>query len=301
MRNWKYIFIFFILSSCNEKLEEVVYSKSNCQGVPAFIKKVVPNTQGLAFSTSVKQKLGLWFIEPDENGNAKKLIYQDSTWKMGGWLGPMLTDKNGNIWCAPAPLVNVLDNPTEKQNNLYRVNPNTGKMELFLTLPNASKTSVENPYGIMGVTYNCEANVLYVSTVAGSTRKQQQGKIYCIDIENKKIQSTLDCGDAFGVGISLKDGFRKLYFGSARNSNIYSIGLNEKGSFLGKPAFAFTLDGQGPRGDDKAKKIREDAKGNLIITGYEFNFNLTAPFEKQENKYIFTYNFNVEKWVALLP
>lgn len=297
MKNWKIIFSALLFISCNEKLKEVDYSSNICQGSPSFIKKIVSNTTGIAFSTSENKKKGLWLVNALLSPNdPTRLVYQDSTWKMGGWLGPLLTDGLGNIWCAPVPVINILDNKTEEQNNLYQVNPTTGKMELFLQLPMKEKITNENPYGILGLAYNCQAKILYVSSVAGSTRKQQHGKIYCIDIENKKIKSTLNCGDAFGLGVSYKDGFRKLYFGNARNSNIYSIGLQENGSFLGDPQVVCSIEGLGPRGDDKAKKIREDKNGNLLVSGYEFNFNLTAPTEKQETIYTFTYNSNSEKW-----
>jgi hypothetical protein len=297
----KLLFLVILFSTffyaCQQKLEEVVFTSNTCQGFPSFVKSKFPGYTGIAFSTSEPKKMGLWLVYPaKKETDSTRRLYQDVSWKMAGWLGPLLTDRNGNIWCAPVPVINVLDNKPEDQNNLYKVDPITGKMELFLKLP-FSTLSNENPYGILGLAYNCEANVLYVSSVAGSTRKVQKGKIYCIDIEHKKIQSILDCGDAFGLGVSYKDGYRKLYFGSARNTSIYAIGLNEKGNFVGTPTLAFSLDGLGARGDDKAKKIREDKNGNLIVSGLEFNFNLTAPTEKQEGFYNFSFDSNNEKWV----
>jgi hypothetical protein len=297
MKNLISCFLVFILFSCNKKEAEVPFTSNICQGYPAFMKKLMPGAKGIAFSTTEGRNEGLWLVNPAiEPGKPGRLLYQDSSWKMAGWMGPLLTDKAGIIWCAPIPVVNMLKNPLEKQNNLYAVNPATGKMELFLALPPAEEFTSENPFGILGIAYNCEANTIYVSSVAGSTRKKQRGKIYCINIEKKKIQSTLHCGDAFGLGVSYKDGFRKLYFGSARNESVYAIGLDENGSFSGKPEFVFSLAGLGLRGDDKAKKIREDKNGNLVVTGQEFNFNLTAPTEKQETVYNFVFDFNTEKW-----
>jgi hypothetical protein len=296
----KYFILLLIINtffSCKEKLVEVDFKSNNCQGYPAYLKKLYPANSGFAFSTTESQKKGLWLVNPlkDMNDSSRK-VYQDITWKMGGWLGPLLTDKSGNIWCAPVPVVNVLDNPTKEQNNLYRVIPETGKMELFIKLPGAENENIENPYGILGLAYNCEANKLYVSSVAGSNRKVQKGKVYCINIEEKKIESTLDCGDVFGMGVNYKDGYRKLYFGSARNSDVFAIALNEDGTFNGEPQKVISLEGLGLRGDDKVRRIKEDNKGNLIISGIEFNFNLTAPTEKQETIYNFSYNINTENW-----
>ncbi len=284
------------LHSCTTKPAEVSYQSSICISTPPFLKQLGYTGVNAAFSTSDKKIKGLIYIQAPTIPNTPNIKYQDSTWKMAGWLGPILTDNKGNIWCAPVPVINVLDNPTELQNNLYKVNATSGKMEMYLTLPTTEKVSVENPYGILGLAYNCEANTLYVSTVAGSTRNQQHGKIVCINTETKTIISTLNCGDAFGLGISYKEGYRKLYFGNARNSNIYSIALADNGTFVGDPILAFSVEGLGPRGDDKAKKIREDKQGNLLVSGFEFNFNLTAPTEKQENNYTFYYNQGTEKW-----
>jgi hypothetical protein len=169
-------------------------------------------------------------------------------------------------------------------------------MNVAVALPINNKPTEENPYGVLALAYNCEANCVYASSVLGSTRKEEKGIIYCISTVDNTVIDKLTWGDAFGVGISFKEGYRKLYFGSARTSHVYSITINEDGKFIGKPVLAFSLQGLGPRGDDKAKKIREDQQGNLIISGYEFNFNLTAPTEIQENKYLFSWNDETKKW-----
>jgi hypothetical protein len=60
---------------------------------------------------------------------------------------------------------------------------------------------------------------------------------------------------------------------------------------------ALSLEGLGPRGDDKAKKIVFTPKGEMNIEGYEFGFNLIAPTEKQVTNYLFRYNPNTENWI----
>ncbi len=292
-----YIILLGLVFSCKPKIEEVSFRKSTCPGYPKFMNVKFPGIKGVGFSTTESKNKGLWLINPLIDAKYReRLIFQDSTWNDAGWLGAMLTDKNGNIWCAPVPVVNVLDNPTKDQNKLWCVNTNTGKMEVFINLPDGDKVSIENPYGILGITYNCEADVIYASTVAGSTRKQQNGKIYAINVNDKKIIGTLEVGDVFGLGMSYKDGYRKLYFGSARNGNVYAINLKENGAFVGEQKLAFSIEGLGPRGDDIVRKLKEDDKGNFIITGNEFKFNLTAPTEIQSNIYSFQYDANEEKW-----
>lgn len=295
-----YCLISIILLSCiacNTKPEEVPFAPNYCAAMPPFVKRIFPGKTNIAFSTNERIKYGLHIVElRATQGLPDAILYQDSSWKMAGWLGPLVTDNRGNVWVAPAPTVNILLNPTKEQNNLYRVDPNTGTMELYLQLPMPDSITNQNPYGILGLAYNCNASVLYVSSVAGSTRSKQLGAIYAINTTEKKIIATLNCGDAMGMAVSTKEGYRKLYFGTARNSTVYSVGLASDGTFQGGIQEAFSIQGLGPRGDDKVKKIKEDNQGILIVTGYEFNYNLTAPTEKQENKYEYIYNPNTLKW-----
>jgi hypothetical protein len=278
--------------ACNNKPEEVSYMQHSCAGIPAFTKTL--GFTNIAFSSSEKKIMGITLLS-----NYKmpfQTMYQDSSWKKAGWIGPLVTAPNGAVWCAPVPIINILYNKPEAQNNVYQINPKTGKMDLAVALPVANKPTVENPYGILGLAYNCEANCVYATSVLGSSRKEEKGVIYCISTIDNTVIDKLPWGDAFGVGVSFKEGFRKIYFGSARTSDVYSIGITEEGKFIGTPELAFSLQGLGPRGDDKAKKIREDKQGNLIISGFEFNFNLTAPTEIQENKYLFSWNDETKKW-----
>ena len=43
----------------------------------------------------------------------------------------------------------------------------------------------------------------------------------------------------------------------------------------------------------------DDKNGNMIIFGIEFNYNLTAPTEKQETIYRFRYDVEEKKWVLV--
>jgi hypothetical protein len=92
-------------------------------------------------------------------------------------------------------------------------------------------------------------------------------------------------------------GEKKLYYGSARRPVIYSILLTKAGKFDGIPKEELSLDMLGPRGDDKARRIRFDKNGDMLIYGIEFNYNLTAPTEKQESFYRFRYYSDVKKWM----
>jgi hypothetical protein len=292
-----FIYSLCILSSCKEG--KVEFNANTCKGNPAFIRSLGFDSRYSFFSTSDISTMGLLLLQSDEPGNPNARItgsFQHPSWKKGGWLAPIVLDESGNIFTAPAPFINILYNPIVNNNTVYRIDSKTGGMEEFLRLPFADSINTENPFGIIGMIYLCETGTLYVSTVAGSRRYEENGHIYVIDIRNKKIIDQLDHTDVMGMGITYITGQRKLFFGNGRNSDVMSVKLSSKGKFTGTPHKEFTLENLGPRGDDKIRRIRTDQYGNLIVHGMEFNFNLIAPREKQETIYNFYYDEDSKKW-----
>jgi outer membrane protein assembly factor BamB len=286
------------LFSCKD--EAVDYQSNECKSQGAFIKSIGFNPARSAFSTSENRKMGLVLIQFNENGdttNGGKKIYQHPSWKTAGWLGPILIDPQGNCFVGPIPVINLLDNPPAKQNTIYKVDANTGEMKMFMELPVAENISPTNPYGILAFAYLCESNTLYISTVQGSTRDTEKGFIYAVDATTGKIIDKISNIDAIGMGISYISGKRKLYFGSARTPDVNSVMLSKEGKFKGNPSLEFSISDFGPRGDDKVRRIKFDkTTGYMQIYAVEFNYNLTAPTEKQESVYSFAWNNDNQKW-----
>jgi hypothetical protein len=287
-----------LFNSCKE--EDVEFQTNECKAQPAFIKKLGFNPSRSALSTSEKRMMGLVLIEFNNAGdtsNGGKKMYQHPSWKNAGWLGPIQLDPYGNCFVGPVPVINLLDNSPAKQNIIYKAGAQSGEMKVFAELPAAENISATNPYGILGFTYLCENNTLYVSTVQGSIREKENGCIYALDAISGKISDKITNTDAMGMGISYASGKRVLYFGSARNGDIFSVTLSKEGKFSGKPQPAFSIAGMGPRGDDKARRIKFDKNGQMQVYGLEFQFNLTAPTEKQENIYTFMWDEGQKQWL----
>jgi outer membrane protein assembly factor BamB len=288
------------LSSCKE--EVVDFDANNCKGSPPFIQTMGFDTRLSYFSTSDVKTMGLLLQQSEQPGNPNARItksFQHPTWKKFGWLAPILVDEAGNIYTAPAPFISMVDNPVANNNTIYKVDAKTGEMQEFLRLPFADSINAQNPFGIIGMAYLCETGTLYVSSVAGSRLHKENGHIYAIDVKNNKIIDQVNNTDAMGMGISYVSGKRQLFFGTGRNSDVQAIMLNSNGKFSGKAEIAFTLQNLGSRGDDKVRRIRSDASGNLTVSGMEFNFNLIAPREKQETVYKFSYDESEKKWINL--
>jgi hypothetical protein len=297
----KYLIILvlgFVFYSCKE--ERVEFSANTCKRNPAFIQSMGFVQANSFFSTSDVRTMGLLLQQSEQPGNPSARIVktvQHPSWRQGGWLAPILIDNRGNIYTAPAPFISILDNPIANQNTIYRVDGNTGVMEVFMKLPLIDTTTIQNPFGIIGMILLCETNTLYVSTLSGSDRQHERGVIYAIDINTKKIIDKLTATDAMGLGITYATGKRQLFFGTGRNSDVFSITLNKKGRFSSSPQKEISLAGLGPYGDDKVRRIRTDQYGNLIIHGMSFNYNLIPQREKKETIYNFFYDPESKKWI----
>ncbi len=292
------------LLSCNDKIaEEDAYTIGTipCQVQPAYLTKTGLNPKTFALSTSEKRVKGLVAVEfvQTPQGLQRGKTWKDESWSKFGYLGPITTDDKGNSYVAPVPVINILENKTEKQNVVYKVDTRTAEMKPLAELPVPTINNHENPYGVLSVYFDCDAKLLYVSSVSGSDRTNEQGVIYIIDPETGIIKDQLKGIDAMGLCVGGISGEKRLYIGSSRNSNIYSIELTKAGKFTGKIKDEFSLDMLGPRGDDKARRIRFDKNGAMQIYGVEFNYNLTAATEKQETLYQFRYNDEEKKWTYM--
>lgn len=292
------LIIGFTFSSCKEG--GVDFLANDCKRTPAFFQSMGFDPKYSYFSTSDIKTMGLVLQQSDQPGNSNAKIIksiQHPSWRMAGWLAPIVIDNSGNIFTAPAPFINILDNPITNQNSIYKVDANTGVMEVFMKLPLTDTTTVQNPFGIIGMILLCETNTLYVSTLSGSDRQHERGAIYAIDVNTKKVIDKLTATDAMGLGITYITGKRQLFFGAGRSSDIFSIPLSNKGKFSSSPKNEFSLAGLGSNGDDKVRRIRTDKLGNLIVYGMAFNYNLIPQREKKETAYTFFYEIGSKKWI----
>jgi hypothetical protein len=265
---------------------------TGCQKTPPFLASLNFGNRA-ALSTSEKARPGLWVIEGDHR-------YQHPSWKNAGYLAPIERDKDGNIFVAPAPFINVLLNPPGEQNAVWRIDGRTQEMSKFLDLPRDLGITEQNPYGTLDLAYDCETENLYVSSVFGSTRDKEQGKIYRIDTKTKQATPLLENTDGFGLAVFNANKGKRLFYALARKSEIWSIALNDDGTANGMPNGTgrkeVSLENIGPRGDDKVRRITFQPNGEMLLFGIEFNFNLIAPTEKQETVYHFRYNAQNDSW-----
>jgi hypothetical protein len=252
----------------------------DCKRLPAWIGQIGYDTQRSAFSTSELGTTGIAFIELAQQQGAKNKVYQHPSWLLAGNMGAIAITENGSVYATPTPKINLLGNRPDEQNILWRVNPTTQVMEKVANLPAARPLSIQNPYGLMGLVYDCDTRFLYATSLAGSDKTHEAGRIFVLKTDNKTVAilDTLPNIDAMGIGILKIGNEKRLFYGKTRSSEVFSIAISvENGKLVGEPRRELSLEGLGARGDDRAKKIRFNDKNEMTIKGISFFYNLSNP------------------------
>lgn len=261
-----------------------------CRASPLFRDKQGFSNKSV-FSTVEKGVKGAIMIEPDASGQATR-SYQNPTWADAGYLGHVVFDRHGNGYTFPAPYVSLIDNPPDLQNIIYRIDSATEVMTRFITITAAAPLSTQNPFGIMGLTYDCDSESLYASSVAGSTRSNEVGKIVRVDLITKQIAFEYQNVDAFGLGVYIGPTGKRLYYGATREPTVYSIAVDENGDLNGEPQAELTI----PDSNFKARRILFDRDGTMQVRTRPFDYNLIVTSERPEKLYRFRYDATTKKW-----
>lgn len=265
----------------------------NCRAMPAFIKNTGLGTQ-VAIDTQQQGYVGVRLVQL-QTGKT----WQHPTWDEAGHVGATTRDRQGNIYILPTPEVSLAENPPSLQNRIYRIDSQTGEMLVWLELPQAAQPSAANPFGTMGLFYDCDTNSLYVSSLAGSTPQQAQGRLYQIDVATKKVMDQIEQVDAIGVGVFNGVSHKRLYFGSARSSDVYSLPLDAQGRFINQPRHEFTL-ATLPNGNTTSVRrfvfSKLASSYTLQVKEVEFGFRLLAENNLNRRSYSFNYQVDSDTW-----
>ncbi len=266
----------------------------NCRAYPQFLNKTGLGMP-IAFDSRQRGYMGLRLIQP-KTGQ----FWADSSWDDAGHIGAFARDKVGHVYIAPTPEINLHDNPPALQNRIYKIDATSGKMQPWLNLPAVQLPTPNNPFGVMGLFYDCETNSLYASSVAGSEPTKTLGRLYRIDLNTKTIADQIEGVDAIGIAVFNDVKHKRLYFGSARSSDVYSLILDAQGNFSEQVKHEFALASL-PNGNSTSarKLIFTQTKGGqfaLAVKETEFGFRLTAENNPIRRTYHFTYDTTNNAW-----
>ena len=265
-----------------------------CRSGPRF-QSSLGLGERLALATTLTSVTGLAILEPGvDNGPGR--VYQHETWDDAGFIGPFITDRSGHIYVAPVPLVSLEENPPELQNRIYRVDSDSQEMALFVELPWAQPPSGANPFGVVGLAYDCETESLYATSLSGSTAGQEVGRIFRIDLKTGQVTSQLDGVDAMGVSAFNGADGKRLYFGLARTPEVRSIALDARGDFVGESRPEFSYADYTSGGRRTTRRIRFDGSDLMALNLTDFNYSLQVASERIEDRLSYRYDPIDDSW-----
>lgn len=285
------------LSGCNDQPDMGNFRAGltdSCRAQSPFVAKT-GLAQPVAIDTRQRGYTGLQLLSIRD-----QKTWQHPSWGDAGFIGAFARDRHGNIFLAPTPNVSVSTETLTLSNTLYRIDAQSGEMAAFLELPAANPLSSSNPFGIIGLYFDCDTDSLYVSSVAGSTAREVAGRIYQVDVANQKIVAQLDKTDAFGISTFNGMQHKRLYLSSARSADVYSVALDKNGSFTKDVRFEFSLTGL-PGGDSsniRKFEIKRAKDGSYTMAAKEenFRFSLLASHNPVKRVYHFTYSTSDDRW-----
>lgn len=275
---------------------------TNCQQNPAFSTEL--GFASVAIDTSRSRGAGLVLFDFEAADTyAKENTYQHETWDEIGDIGSYTLDGDGNIYVAPFPHIDLLENPPEAQNTIHRIDTKSGEMSKFIALPAAQPPSTQSPFGIVALTYDCEAESLYAASLAGSTRYKEVGRIFQINIVESDgrpakgdVVSQLEGIDPYGIGVFNGKHGKRLYFGHGRSGAIYSVPLDSTGAFQDQPRQELSL---APLYEADALVARRITfrETNMKIDGFKFQYNLVPMAEQGPRpSFRFVYDADADSW-----
>jgi hypothetical protein len=260
---------------------QAMAARNQCRGQPKFIAQLGYPTPSI--STAERDVIGLAVINLRADGSRER-YWQHPSWKASGALSAFAMDEEGNIYVIPAPRVNLIDNPPELQNRIYKIASVDGVMSLLTEFPVAAKVGLRNPFAGLGLTYDCVDRALYLSSIAGSDAQTERGQVLRVQLQRTPRVETLYEGfDALSVlSVDLPNNERGLLLASARTADVFGLRINVDGSRkTGAVAEALmSIRGIGPHGNERGRKIdiNYDSKGAVVsVRGTHFAYNLAQP------------------------
>jgi hypothetical protein len=173
-------------------------------------------------------------------------------------------------------------------------------MAPFVTLPGAA--SERNPFGVLGLAYVCDLNLVYAGSVIGSTPTTEAGGVVVLGPDGQIRGVALEGVDVMGVTVvRLGEGYL-LLAGLARSPEIVAVPLDAQGLAAGPATPVVDLTAGGATQSERARKLRL-VNGELVVDLVPFNFSLqtSASGQTQVRRAGWVYDLFAGEWVVSRP
>lgn len=265
-----------------------LFAADRCLGDPKFLERLGMSRRAVVDTTQA-MPVGMMVVDIDANGKPGRRV-QHETWSQAGYLGAVQRDVDGNVFVYPAPNFTIEKNPPEKSNILYRVDSFTGAMTPFAELEKFAPANSQNPYGILATTYDCTTRKLYVASVFGSTPGVAHGSIAMIDTATGASKAVISSFDPFSVVVAHFPKERRLLYAAAREPVVLSRAIRDDGTLIDDERVEIQLDEWNDLGDRKARRLRIDPRGRLLVRVQPFDFTLSASSSIARAELVFDYD-----------
>lgn len=263
-----------------------------CRGFPHFTKQY-GFVGGVTVSTTDRERVGLVLLDPQQPG--KGFQHPNGTWDDAGYLGPFAVDADGNVYVAPVPRTDLLRNPLAGATTIWRLDSERGDLRPFVTIDAAAAPSERNPFGVLGLAYDCTTNSLYASSVAGSSPSAERGRIVRIDLATRTMSTILDRVDVLGLAVAQTPDGKRLYYGPARTGELWSMGLDGSGDKGGDPRLEVDQAALGTTNEEKVRRIAVE-RGQMTVAVVPFAFTLQARSDTLQRPIVLRYDAAKGAW-----
>jgi hypothetical protein len=266
----------------------------SCRGFPHFTQQY-GFVGGVTISTTNRERVGLVLHDPKQPW--KGFQHPNGTWDDAGYLGPFAVDKGGSVYTAPVPRTDLVRNPPAGATTIWRLDSDSGELRPFLTVDAAAAPSERNPFGVLGLAYDCTTNSLYASSVAGSSPGAERGRIVRIDLDTRATTTVLDGVDVLGLAVAQTPEGRRLFYGSARIGELWSVGLDAAGNGVGDTRVEADQATLGTTNEEKVRRITV-SQGELSIAVVPFAFTLQARSDPLQRSIVLRYDAEQRRWTV---
>ena len=265
--------------------------KRTCAIQPLFLSKLkVP--QPIAVDLSQQQYRGVAFLF---GPNLTQAVHPKS-WKRFDHFSSYILDPKGHMYLTPMPYITIEPNSFELQKSIYKLNSNSGKLSIWMTL-NEVKAGTNNPFGLIALDYDCEDDTLWVSAIDESNYTHSRGVIYHIDIQSKKILQKVEGLDALSLRLIETKKGKFLLAGSSRDNALYAYEIKNR-----KLSTTFSKVLELPDFNQRIRKIDIGSKNTLGLQSIPFTYTLIAETGEDSTvreKYKAQWDSNEIRWKIL--
>ena len=262
--------------------------QKSCARHPNFLNKLrIP--QPIAIDLSQKQHKGLAFLY----GKGLSQVLHLKTWEKFDYFSTYALTPKGDMFLTPMPFISLKEKTFEFQKNIYKLDSNSGKLSVWMSLEDV-KAGSNNPFGIISLVYDCDDDTLWVSAIDETSYKVNRGVIYHIDIKSKKILETRNGIDALTLQLIRTDTGKYLLVGNARKNELNAFELKKN-----KLSLELMTLVKLPNTHEHIRKIKVRGQNLIELQTIPFSYTLIAETSGDDVRkhYAVKWNELISSWV----